>query len=874
MQLEWPLVGRSADLDRVAAALGRADCSGVVFIGPGGVGKTRLANECLALAEQSGFSTAKAVATRSTSTITLGALAPLLPDLGDRTINLLVAAREALAARSGSKPLLLFVDDAHLLDDVSAALLLQIAADQQVFVVVTVRSGEEVSDAITALWKDSHAERIDIEPLADLDLDQLIIEALGGAVDPLARDELLRISEGNPLTLRELIYAALGAGTLVEIDGLWKLTGPITVSSRLADLVADRLDALDEDAYAALEVLALGEPLGIATLEQLSSPGAIEVLERKGLLRVYEEERRLEAWLAHPLYGEVVRKRLGRLRARSVLRQLADAVEAYGANRRGDLLRIATWRLESGSARNAETLAAAARQAYVALDFVLSRRLGEAAWTIEKTVQSGHLLGLVLSELGLPAEAEPILAEASALATTDEERVLVTMARSENLFRDERPDEAIATIAEAEAATADPVWRLELVGHRATLLMLLGQGAEALELVQPAIASTETRPLIEGAITAVTVLAWDGMGDDAMALAERAYAAHLDIWERELFQSDPGIHMLGIIVALSHDGRLDEAEELLNLAWAGASEQQALHAQGWLGLFFGNLMRLRGRPRSALQWYQRSNASFAAASLRGRQRWPLAGALAMSSILGRPEDTARFGRQLDEIDTCVTFNHVLIDEAHAWALVAGGDMEHARTLLDTAADTGIAESSRFTAAHALSSLARLGQPERAVDRLTELAASCQGRVIPAWAAHAAALARGDGAALSAAAATFVDLGMILHAAEAEADASRAFRKAGRARDAAAAAQRSQALGRRCEGATTPALVLAEEVTPLTRREREVALLAAQGLASKDIAEKLFLSVRTVENHLQRSYEKLGIAGRDELPGVIGAITPP
>lgn len=873
MQLDWPLVGRAADLDRVAAALGNPDCSGVVFIGQGGVGKTRLANECLALAEQTGFSTAKAVATRSTASITLGALAPLLPDLGDKALNLLGAAREALAARSGTKPLLLFVDDAHLLDDVSAALLLQIAADQQVFVVVTVRSGEEVSDAITALWKDSHAERIDIEPLADLDLDQLIIEALGGAVDPLARDELLRISEGNPLTLRELIYSALGSDTLVEVDGLWKLTGPITVSSRLADLVSERLDALDEDSYAALEVLALGEPLGVSTLEQLSSPEAIEVLERKGLLRVYEEDRRLEAWLAHPLYGEVVRKRLGRLRARGVLRQLADAVEAYGANRRGDLLRIATWRLESGSARNAETLASAARQAYVALDYVLSRRLGEAAWNIERTVQSGHLLGLVLSELGLCAEAEPVLAAATELAVTDEDRVLVAMARSENLFRAERADEAIAAITETEALVEDPEWHLELVGHRATLLLLLGHGAEALELVRPAIEGTAVRPLIEGAITAVTQLVWDGMGDDAMALGERAYAAHLDIWERELFQSDPGIHMLGIIVALSHDGRLDEAEELLNLAWAGASEQQALHAQGWLALFFGNLMRLRGRPRSALQWYQRSNASFAAASLHGRQRWPLAGAVSMAAVLGRPDDIARFTRQLDEIETCVVFNHILVEDARAWALVAGGDLEEARNLLDAAADTAIAESSRFTAAHTLASLARLGQPERAVERLRLLADTCQGRVIPAWARHAEALAQSDGDELAAAAATFVELGMVLNAAEAEADASRAYRKANRSRDAAAAAQRSQALSRQCEGATTPALVLAEEVTPLTRREREVALLAAQGLASKDIAEKLFLSVRTVENHLQRGYEKLGIAGRDELAGVIGAIGP-
>ncbi len=845
----------------------------MVLIGPGGVGKTRVATECLTLAETSGFSTARAVATRSTSTIPLGALAPLLPHLGDKTVNLLVAAREALRARSGSKPLVLLVDDAHLLDDVSAALLLQIAADQQVFVVITVRSGEEVSDAITSLWKDGHAERIDLEPLLDLDLDQLVVEALDGPVDPLARDELLRISEGNPLTLRELIYAGLRSKVLVEADGVWRLTGPVTVSPRLADLVSDRLDALDDEAYGALEVLALGEPIGIAVLEQLSSVGAAETLERKGLMRVFEDERRLEAWLAHPLYGEVVRTRIGRLRARRVRRDLADVVEAHGANRRGDLLRIATWRLESGNTTNAASLAAAARQAYVALDFGLSRRLGEAAWMIEKTVRTGHLYGLVLSELGFCAEAEAVLREASTLAVTDEDQVLVTMARSENLFRDERPDEAIEVILEAEERTAEPSWRLELVGHRATLVMLRGEPREALELVRPAVEGTETRPLIEAAITAATVLAWDGMGDDALAIAERAHAAHLDIWEHELFQSDPGIHVLGIIVCLIHDGRLDDGEELLDLAWAGATQQQALHAQGWLGLFYGNLMDLRGRARSALQWYQRSNASFASANLRGRQRWPLGGALKTAAILGRSDDVVRIGRQLDEIETCVVFNHVLLDDARAWALASSGDGGAARDLLDTVVDVGIAESSRYAAAQALSSLVRLGQPERAVERLAELASSCQGRVIPAWSAHAAASAEADGDGLADAASTYAQLGIVMLAAEAEAEASRAFRRAGRSRAATAAAQRSKLHGDRCEGAASPSLALVEEITPLTRREREVSLLAAQGFASREIAEKLFLSVRTVENHLQRAYEKLGIAGRDELAGLIGALKP-
>ena len=60
----------------------------------------------------------------------------------------------------------------------------------------------------------------------------------------------------------------------------------------------------------------------------------------------------------------------------------------------------------------------------------------------------------------------------------------------------------------------------------------------------------------------------------------------------------------------------------------------------------------------------------------------------------------------------------------------------------------------------------------------------------------------------------------------------------------------------------------DAVVPLSRREREVALLAGQGLSSKDIAAQLFLSVRTVDNHLQRAYAKLGVTNRSELGAVL------
>jgi len=48
------------------------------------------------------------------------------------------------------------------------------------------------------------------------------------------------------------------------------------------------------------------------------------------------------------------------------------------------------------------------------------------------------------------------------------------------------------------------------------------------------------------------------------------------------------------------------------------------------------------------------------------------------------------------------------------------------------------------------------------------------------------------------------------------------------------------------------------------------MLAAAGIASKDIAERLYLSVRTVNNHLQHAYTKLGVSGRTDLAQALGS----
>ena len=116
------------------------------------------------------------------------------------------------------------------------------------------------------------------------------------------------------------------------------------------------------------------------------------------------------------------------------------------------------------------------------------------------------------------------------------------------------------------------------------------------------------------------------------------------------------------------------------------------------------------------------------------------------------------------------------------------------------------------------------------------------------------------------------MGALLWAAEAESAAASAHREAGREASARAAAARAALLLEHCGGARTPALAAAGPVEELTPREREIAALAASGASNREIAERLVVSIRTVENHLQHAYRKLGVDNRRQLPGLLGVVS--
>ncbi|MXM68617.1 hypothetical protein GR925_35705, partial [Streptomyces sp. HUCO-GS316] len=177
------------------------------------------------------------------------------------------------------------------------------------------------------------------------------------------------------------------------------------------------------------------------------------------------------------------------------------------------------------------------------------------------------------------------------------------------------------------------------------------------------------------------------------------------------------------------------------------------------------------------------------------------------------------------------------------------------------------------ALRALHLAARAGAAPRAAAVWTAagLGAPAAGRV---ELRHVFALAEHDGDALDDVARRFGGLGLLPLAAEAAAQAARVHRASGNRRSARAAQAAGAEFAAR-GGVEPPVWAVpadrreAGARAELTAREREVVTLAVSQLSNQEIADRLVLSVRTVENHLYRAYGKLGVTARTELAPVLG-----
>src|SRR6266508_1514518 len=215
-------------------------------------------------------------------------------------LDLLRRTADGLAERTKGGALVLGVDDAHLLDPPSAALLHHLALTGAGSVLLTLRSDAASPDAITGLWKDGLVERVDVGPLSPPEVERLLGLAVDGQVDGATVRQFWELCRGNALFLRELTVGALEEGTLAPDGELWRARGPLGQGVRLAEVIQARLGRLGEDDRTAAEVIALGEPLGVGLLEMIVGGPALEAADRAGLVEVLPDAHRLHVRLAHP----------------------------------------------------------------------------------------------------------------------------------------------------------------------------------------------------------------------------------------------------------------------------------------------------------------------------------------------------------------------------------------------------------------------------------------------------------------------------------------------------------------------------------------------------------------------------------------------
>jgi DNA-binding CsgD family transcriptional regulator len=162
----------------------------------------------------------------------------------------------------------------------------------------------------------------------------------------------------------------------------------------------------------------------------------------------------------------------------------------------------------------------------------------------------------------------------------------------------------------------------------------------------------------------------------------------------------------------------------------------------------------------------------------------------------------------------------------------------------------------------------LGDPS-VIPVVQSVAGTVEGRWAKAMLTLATRWEEADGDALMETAATLEESGFVNLAREAYARASTLLEQAGeRRRSRQAVAMREKCDHELGERFREGRFIAAAPAVHLTRREQDIVELAVQGLTDREIAQRLMVSVRTVEGHLYRTYVKLGVRSRDELESAL------
>jgi DNA-binding CsgD family transcriptional regulator len=845
----------------IEAAFTAPDASGIVVSGAAGVGKSRVAREALSAAMSQGFEGRWAVGTSAARAIPLGAFTAWAQSGVTDTLQLLRGAMESLTAAPPGVKVVLAVDDVHLLDDLSIFVLHQIVQRGAAKVILTVRDGDPLPDAVQEVWTAGQFDRLDLQPLSLDETTTLLSATLAGPADPDAAQRLWKLTRGNLLYLRNIVEQEVTDGRIMRQDGYWRWLGDPVMPPGLVELIESRIGALPAPVSDVVDAVAVGEPIELTHLRRIADPAAVEEADTRALITLEPADGGVQVRLAHPLYGEVRRRRAAATRLRR-LRGLV-AAELAASDDIHVLVRRATLSLDSDLTPDAELLVRAAHGAVWLADLPLADRLAEAAVRVGAGPESNFVRAHALSWLGRGEEADAVLAGIDTGQLTDGERARLAFLRASNVFW-ALGDPARAKEIIDEAARTTPPQARSYIDAFLTVYWFATDQPDAATLASNSLALADL-PAVVGAEIAwvlATIFADAGRATEAVADAEAGYTAAARAFDAPHMRFNiADSHVSALLLAGRIADALEVAERVRRQAadMPGAAQLLGAAVAGRAALGAGRLQSAAAllehaavglSATHALGWGYRYQISRVTALAMCGSTMEAATALAVLDKQRRPFRSLDYERSL----------------ARAWVAAGQGAVSEAINVLSSAAERASAKGQFAAEVLCLQTAAQFGDHSGSL-RLRDLEAIVEGPRVGAAARFAAALSDGNAAELASLSEEFEQIGDLVAAIDAAAHAALTYRSQGLRGSALGCAARADALAEQC-GLSTPALRQVSEPLPFTDREREIVMLIGAGLSNRAVAERLTLSVRTVESHIYRAMAKTGATSRDELAALV------
>ncbi len=863
-----------ANVDDIVAELNDRSSKGVLVVGPHGAGKTWTLGRVIE-ALGSTCTTIRLSPSRALSSVPFGAVNARIGQNLARSSDFYEVLQGMLgqveAALAATGKVFLLVDNGEHLDEQSAAVITQVVMSTAAKLILVDHPGGHRTH-LRELWRDGHLARFELAPLKTGEVQEFIGDVLGGQVSSAAAAYLSSRSAGNPLVLKGLVAGALEEGALQQVDGVWILDYPgDKLGAESRDFLQMDLDRLADESRRMIEILALAGPLPLDVLLDLTDTETMDDIQQRDLVAI-SPGTSMTMGLSRPATAGPIRRMIPVGRSRRFLAEVSKVIVPGHDSGPDMVINFTRWSLDCGLPLEDEQIVSAAAMANHLL------RIGDAMQISSLHVSAKHT-GALLAQRSIAHLNRKRVDQARTLATKSLELALTPDAGAAALravhlayFADHRYEVHFSAGLQAYEEKFGDVG-LSPTSTRADIDVMILQAMKELTLGNAAAASERIRTLLEhpmcanridstllksmlceilsttGRLTSATRLGLEviaelesGEGfprpDISLLAYARAVAAFIYDGDWDLVRQalDPavfvnpdlmlfagGLRDLGAAMMHSRRGHVDEALAALHPAVVALIDHDPwLVLPSALGLF-AYCLGIRGDIAGARERLEQFNA----AERRGSRFYQLEGAAyaaAAEAIIGNAPDGIR---RLKEVrDDCQVLGYT------------GTEMT-VLTLLVRIGETSVA-------------------PRMAA--VSEIIESGHQDVFSQW---ADALISGDPESLDRASSTALGHGFELIAAELATLAQRGFQDQGKVDRSRSSATKAGSLLDDLPGLVSP-VFRSNELPQMTRREREIALLVAEGQSNNSIAERLGVSLRTVEGHLYRTFIKLDLQSRDQL----------